>query len=161
MKNKLQEYALIAEIIGGIAIVASLLFVGLQINQNNKLIEAEALNAKNERADDNSKLAIELNIVSITTKFRSGEILTADERARITIFVETLLRHFETTYFQYTLGLVNEEIWQSNLKSLESFISSTAFQAVFPGWLDKERTFQFSDSFVELVDELITTNVEL
>jgi hypothetical protein len=31
LKEKLQEYALIAEIIGAIAIVASLIFVGLQV----------------------------------------------------------------------------------------------------------------------------------
>ena len=65
MKEKLQEYALIAEIIGGIAIVASLLFVGVQINQNNKLIEASAMNASNERTDNTSRIGIEYGITEI------------------------------------------------------------------------------------------------
>jgi len=33
MKEKLQEYALVAEIIGGVAIVISLVFVGVQVSQ--------------------------------------------------------------------------------------------------------------------------------
>ena len=41
MKEKLQEYALLAEIIGGIAIVASLIFVGVQINQNHAMMRAQ------------------------------------------------------------------------------------------------------------------------
>jgi len=36
MKEKLQEYALIAEIISGIAIVISLVFVGIQIQQGTE-----------------------------------------------------------------------------------------------------------------------------
>jgi hypothetical protein len=36
VKEKLQEYALVAEILGGIAIVISLLFVGFQITDGNR-----------------------------------------------------------------------------------------------------------------------------
>ena len=36
MKEKLQEYALIAEIISAICIVLSLIFVGLEIEQSTK-----------------------------------------------------------------------------------------------------------------------------
>ena len=42
LKEKLQEYALIAEIIGGIAIVCSLIFVGVQIRQNSEVSEINA-----------------------------------------------------------------------------------------------------------------------
>ena len=42
MKEKLQEYALIAEIIGGIGIIASLIFVGFQLEQNTLSTELNA-----------------------------------------------------------------------------------------------------------------------
>jgi hypothetical protein len=42
LKEKLQEYALVAEIIGGIAIVCSLPFVGVQIRQSAKVSEINA-----------------------------------------------------------------------------------------------------------------------
>jgi len=155
MKEKLQEYALIAEIVGGIAIVASLLFVGLQISQSNKLIEASAMNASNERTDNTSRMGIEYGISEIILKIRNDEALSLSERARLTVFVETLLRHFETTYFQYSLGLINEELWQSESRGLERFVDSPVFHTAFPDWKDTDRTFQFGDSFVQLVDKLL------
>jgi hypothetical protein len=42
MKKQLQEYALIAEIVSALAIVASLVFVGMQISQNSTAVELEA-----------------------------------------------------------------------------------------------------------------------
>jgi hypothetical protein len=47
MREKLQEYALIAEIIGGIAIVASLIFVGFQVQQT---ADETALNTRQMQA---------------------------------------------------------------------------------------------------------------
>jgi hypothetical protein len=155
MKERLQEYALIAEIVGGIAIVASLLFVGLQISQNNKLIEASAMNASNERTDNTSRMGIEYGVSEILLKIRNDEALSLSERARLAVFVETLLRHFETTYFQYSLGLINEEIWQSESRGLGSLVNGLAFQTVFPDWKNNDRTIQFGDSFVQLVNALL------
>ncbi len=40
-EEKLQEYALSTEIVGGIAIVLSLIFVGLQIIRNSELMQAQ------------------------------------------------------------------------------------------------------------------------
>lgn len=45
MSNKLQQYALVAEITGGIAIVASLIFVGLQIVDGNREVKAATTQA--------------------------------------------------------------------------------------------------------------------
>jgi len=42
LKEKLHEHALIAEIVGGIAIVCSLQFVGVQIRQNSEISEINA-----------------------------------------------------------------------------------------------------------------------
>jgi len=42
MKEKLQEYALLAEIFSALAIVISLIFVGIQIQQNSELSQVNA-----------------------------------------------------------------------------------------------------------------------
>ena len=43
MKDKLQVFALWAEILGGIAILVSLIFVGVQLSQSNSLATTDAL----------------------------------------------------------------------------------------------------------------------
>ncbi len=45
MNKRLKEYARIAEIIGAAAIVVSLLFVGQELRQSNRLASAESLRA--------------------------------------------------------------------------------------------------------------------
>ena len=41
--RRLQEYALIAEIVGGAAVVVSLVFVGIQLRANANVLEAQAV----------------------------------------------------------------------------------------------------------------------
>ncbi len=45
LKLKLSEWASVAEIIGGLAIVASLLFVGLEVRENTRVTIFEESNA--------------------------------------------------------------------------------------------------------------------
>jgi len=154
VKEKLQEYALVAEIIGGVAIVASLIFVGIQINQSNKLAVASAMDASNARTDSISRLAIEYDIPNINLKLRNNQELSGNERSRLRLFIETRLRHYETTYFQFLLDLVDEEQWDSNYDGLHSLVSSPAFNIVFPNWHEGDGTTQFGSSFVEIVNEI-------
>jgi hypothetical protein len=43
LKDKLQVYALWAEILGGVAILVSLIFVGVQLRQSNSIAATDAL----------------------------------------------------------------------------------------------------------------------
>ena len=43
MKEKLQEYALIAEIVGAIAVVISLIYVGASVGQNTAVVEVATI----------------------------------------------------------------------------------------------------------------------
>lgn len=66
MKEKLQEYVLIAEIIGGMAIVGSKIFVGLQVRQT---AHETALNTRQMQPavfQDLQNKIIELNILDAT-----------------------------------------------------------------------------------------------
>ncbi len=58
-KLKLSEWANIAEIIGGIAIVASLLFVGLEVRENTRVTILTS-----DRALDQQNLALNLQITN-------------------------------------------------------------------------------------------------
>ena len=68
MKEKLQVYALIGEIISAIAIVISLIFVGFQIQQSNRIARAEAY--RTPTSDINAINASFMSIPSFQTGFR-------------------------------------------------------------------------------------------
>ena len=56
MKEKLQEYALLAEIIGALAVVISLIYVGSEVRQNTKA-KGLVINAETSAIDPKRTLA--------------------------------------------------------------------------------------------------------
>ena len=149
MKEKLQEYALIAEIIGGIGIIASLIFVGLQVQQN---ADETALNTRQMQAmafQDLSKEIINLNklvisspdIANLRVKMNSDEELSPAENLQIIALYRSLFRLGDTAFTQYSNGIISEsqlisilvpvfgvtdtklgnEIWSSEVGVTESF----------------------------------------
>ena len=85
MKDKLKIYALVAEIISAIAIVISLVFVGLQIQQSNRLARAEAF--RTPTSDIN---AINAAFMAIPD-FKSGFRKVIDRQSRSTLSREEIL----------------------------------------------------------------------
>lgn len=62
---------------------------------------------------------------------------------------QLIARHFEDLYFQYQLGIIDEETWQSNLIGLRGFVNRPSF--------DESLNFEsigFRQSFRNLVESL-------
>ena len=105
MKEKLQEYALFAEIVGGLAIVASLIFVGVQINQNNLLLEAQArFNHKETRAQSSVFRTENPAMVNAMLKARKGEPLTDTDMFYIERLSDYIFTSWDWEYQEATRG---------------------------------------------------------
>lgn len=115
MKGKLQEYAFIAEIISSVAIVASLIFVGAQIQQNTVATQGSTRN---------QLIAADLDVLfspdapQSSVTFRSPEPITAEEVMSGIIYLTGLLRVREFVWLQYREGLVDYTTWQAYLSGI-------------------------------------------
>ena len=126
MKEKLQEYALIAEIVGGVAIVLSLIFVGIQVQQGARetAINTEATLSANRqsisaRFENLSLLqATTPELAQIRVKTIQGADLSPVETIQWTGFVTSWIRLTEEAYLQYRDGNLSEEYWQTRVNSL-------------------------------------------
>lgn len=104
MKEKLQEYALIAEIIGGVAVVASLIFVGIQISQNNNLMAAEArYNKLSASKEAFNILSTNGELAEIMIKWDNNEPLTEVEEYRASHAQYRTLANMEWMYREMPL----------------------------------------------------------
>ena len=109
MKEKLQEYALIAEIVGGIAIILSLIFVGMQINQNYEMMRyqtrSELALALSQRMWDaaNSPYFSSINFAV------DPDTLTGLDKERQKTGFNSIFRLYENMYYQYKNGLFDED----------------------------------------------------
>lgn len=148
MKEKLQEYALIAEIIGGFAIVASLIFVGLQTGQNTKAVEANLRQSALEA--DNELIILNINNPKITM-LRSKQDLTEEEAVILTNQLLLTFRLRENDYSQYLNGATDEETW---LRYRSSIYVTFQWQNNRNWWSKVGKLF-FSPNFVQEVDKIL------
>lgn len=119
MREKLQEYALIAEIVSAVAVVASLIFVGLGVRQNSEQMannaEIQQLSAYQELVSNiiraNELLATDDALAGLDTKaIEDPSSLTDPERRKYDAFYRVYMRHATLAYIQYERGLIDEEM---------------------------------------------------
>ena len=111
MKEKLQIYALIAEITGSIAIVISLVFVGYQMKQNTNAMYA--ISYDNLLSDqftwrmDIAKTPALIDSINANDIYAPGIGLKDFQLA-----VEANTQIYERAYLSYYRGVLGEEEWQ-------------------------------------------------
>ena len=109
---KLEKWALIAEIIGAIAVVISLLYVGAGVRQNTEAILSS--NHQNLVAMDMNKNGW-FRDPQFAELYEAGlqnfDALSAAERLQFTTFVADQLNVWEYAFISHEKGLMDDNIW--------------------------------------------------
>lgn len=126
MKEKLQQYALIAEIVGGVTIVASLVFVGFEIRHNSKVSQVNAYQDLVSQLTLINTLRIEdAEFADLYWRFDHGEQPDNDsERARLEAYMMMVIRHADLAWRQYDSGLIERSDFVSVLAPLRAYLNT-------------------------------------
>ena len=95
-------------ILANLGVVAGIIFLAIEVGQNNELMRAAARDAQNERIQDYIEQVYKTpGLAEIIIKARNGEPLT--EAEDLMLFSRQLrrLRGFEVQYREYTEGAVD------------------------------------------------------
>jgi hypothetical protein len=152
MKEKLQEYALIAEIIGALAIVLSLIFVGYEIRQNS-LIQTRVMTQALVTGYSNTvSLIVESEELrcAYAKGMRDFNGLSGTEAATYSGYALAVWRQREDLYFHHLDGLVDPRIW----KGFEGTNKDVAQYPGFQQWFEFRKHW-FSDEFREYIEGLM------
>jgi hypothetical protein len=117
MKKKLKEFALVAEIISALAVVAGLIFVGLEIRQSSEETTLNTRAIETAAYQDLISQIIDINMSILSVeKLRDVYFLAQTEELTdqedINIFGNyaiSVARHADLACFQYQQGLIDEE----------------------------------------------------
>lgn len=112
-KRALSEWASIAEIISAAAVVASLLYVGFEINRNTTVSLAANRQAIAARAQELALYSGEVHITRLLFETYDELSLTETERNRLTAYIGALLRTTEEAFLLYRDDMLEEEYWQT------------------------------------------------
>jgi hypothetical protein len=145
----LQDLGNLGEFFGAVAVLASLLYLAVQIRQNTRSLRSAAYQSLSTSLSDlalsvaeNDDLA-KIWQIGMTDPGRLSEV----ERLRLQAFLTALYRQYQNLYFQKRQSLLDEELWQAHRVTIMRHISS-------PGgadWWAIARD-QHSKGFVEYVE---------
>ena len=124
----------IAELIGGLGVIATLAYLAIQIRQNTRSMRAStyqnilltSIETRRTIAQDEG-----LAKLMVATRRPLGEL---DELARFRIrnVAVAILRTFENAHYQYTRGMIEEMLWEPWTANIEYFCRGFGVRELWP-----------------------------
>jgi len=147
----------IVEVVGISAIVASLIFVGLQMKQSQEIALSQAFQL---RSDTSIEVLLSTTdnpaYISGTRKGRAGEPLSEDEKGVLRQYVLVFLYMWENLHYQYANGFIDEDRWLSGkelIRQLTTENNGLPIRAIFeqsPNRFNTEFTQEMQKLFAEI-----------
>ena len=148
----LQDWASIAEIAGGVAVVLSLIYVGYGLRENTRAIEAQTRQAFAAGDLTFFETALDQTVVAAAlAKEEAGEELSLIEQSQLKTREHLNFRIFEHAHYQYQKGTLEEAEWDRYARIVRTKCTSEPAQAM---WGEASETFQ--PEFRRVVNEIFT-----
>ena len=142
----------IGDFIGGIAVIATLAYLAIQVRQNTQLIRANALSATSS-----ASVAFNYSLGNNPASARVFQVgledfhsLTDDERRQFLQLLRGMFTSYEHTFQQYERGMFDATMWLQIRGSLKRTL---LLPHVAVWW--KHRKEVFAPSFVEELDAAV------
>ena len=110
---KLSDWAHVAEIVGAVAVIVTLAYLAVQIEQNTIAVEASTRQGRLDYGRQQTELLITQPGLAklVLAAEKSADDLTAEERLRFYEFTTWRMATWEMAYLDYIDGLIDEETW--------------------------------------------------
>lgn len=120
------------QMIGVLGVIASLIFVGLELQQSQKIALAKTQQERNNSAYDVINTLTTANIDwqsvvldnNLSNQF-SKQMIARKNTYHLSWFM------FENDFFQYTQGLVDESVWDAKLKVFENWYNTCDLRPLY------------------------------
>ena len=143
-----------ADVIAGIAVIVSLVYVSIQIRKNTQVNQGIATQQTFASTQViYSWHANNSEVSELYAKFSQGETLTLPESVRMTNLMMGMIEQYEVYFILNKLKMMDEESFHSFFRKILLVLATpTARQ-----WFTINRKF-FRSDFVEYVDNLLDEN---
>ena len=151
----LSELAAIAEILGLVAIVPSLIFVGVQLARANR--EARAATLQAAMFSEISYSFRFADHASVWDKVITGSPLSEGEELRRGVLLyNAFMTDTENRYHQFRGGYLDSQAWEARYSTLPEIVSLPIFEP----WRNSPGGRNHSTGFLEMLDELASKTRE-
>ena len=142
--------AAVGELIGAVAVLASLLYLANQVRQNTEVARSAARQGIAESAmSEVSSIIDNADLARLLFREISGETLEDHEDYRVQLFTFRSLRFYENCHYQYRNGMLEDEEWEAFRYNLSLLFELRMYNHF---WVGHER--QFTPVFRAFVEDL-------
>lgn len=142
----------IAELVGALAVVISLLYLASQLRQSNQLAKRNAVQQLLAgRSELNRFLAGDSRLSDLFWKgLETPDVLSDAEWHRFINIVSTLVRHFEAVFSDHSEGLLTEGAWKSQANSLRRWLGKPGARKYLQAYAE-----DFDAEFISYVTSVV------
>lgn len=147
----------ISEIVGAIGILATLIYLAIQIRNNTREVKTENIHRVTDSFNQLSlMIASDKDLAELWHKgMQNYDDLNDSEKARFEFIWLAAFRIYDSLYFQIKRGTGETELWEAELKTLKWLFSAPGARS----WW-RQQKFAFSPGFNEFIDENILKSYE-
>lgn len=139
------------QVVGTFGVVLSLIFVGVQMRQTQKIAAAEIYQARATLKVYNFALETSSPVMQeALRKAWAEEALSENETRNVGLFYYAWLSYWENNYYQHKVGMMSPEQWESSGRALRRFSDIPQFRV----WWRETRQ-DWPNSFKRAVDEIV------
>ncbi|MGK0223847.1 MAG: hypothetical protein ACI9ON_003094 [Limisphaerales bacterium] len=149
----LEYFANLAEIIGVILVVASLIYVAKQLRQNTNAVRAQS--RQSVLAASQAELFTTIEQPSLTLSIGSSDPLSQEEQVSVSSYLFAIFRAREFAWLQHNNGVIDDAQWNTELAVILFFIDGPRVR----DWWANVGRGGFGDEFAAFIDVLCSENV--
>lgn len=156
------ELGALGEFIGSFGVIATLIYLAIQIRANTRTTRAEAsFNALHSWAQLNETYAVQAEdfhdlILRASKPDAKEEDFTDPEWHRVTLCFRAVMQKLEGQYYLYKYGLMEPDIWAKRSRVAQGIIDPPLIRA---WWEHEKPILTFSDEFVRAVEAASSLDV--
>jgi len=148
---KLSDWASIADVIAGVAVVISLAILIAEVRGNTEAVIATNRQSTASRVEQIALTVATDPVLAELLNSEPNELDSADS-TRVAAFYVAILRSTEETFLQYSEGRLDEDYFLNRLHAMLPFLQSRQGQAIWRR--SSDRSF-YDSRFVDRVNEIL------
>ena len=145
-------------ILANLGVIAGIVFLGIELQQNNELLEAESRSARNDRAIGLLSLPANRELAAVLAKLNDGDDLDSTDQVQLRSYAIVIFRNFEANFNEIQLGNLDGE---AVLNTQRGIVRSVGGTAPIP-WHDYWQSYRSrgTPEFVQWMEELVFNDNE-
>jgi hypothetical protein len=127
----LTDLTSLASLVSSVAVLVSLLFIGLQIRQSNRNQRSLMQQGRSARNVELLSRLTDPSLSDVMLRVSNGETLTDTDYFVLYGYMASVFWSYEDCFFQFHAGMLDSKSWASDVTTLRRLLGNPAYRAVW------------------------------